>query len=249
MLDAPGAPCLSSNVKQRPDLMSIPAQSPKATIARAFTVTELLITIACIALLAAIFLPALAKSKARSSRLGCANCMKQIGVAFRSWSIDNNDRLPMQVAVTNGSGPMARLVLAKDGALYGTTTEEGPSGSGTIFRLTTNGLLTTLASGFGLDSLDSSIPPLMQADDGNLYGTGLVGGIYAWSSVIWRLVPPPVIAGADPLERPPDSHLDFILQWQLSSWLQERRQCYKLDRTGIDHHRHRQHGDFLLLPR
>ena len=77
-------------------------QPPKTTHARAFTATELLITLTCIALLAAIFLPALAKSKARSSRIDCANCMKQIGLAFHIWSLDNNDRLPMQVSVTNG---------------------------------------------------------------------------------------------------------------------------------------------------
>ncbi len=63
---------------------------------------ELLTTVACIALLAAIFLPALARSRARSSRLGCANNMKHIGLAFCTWSLDNNDRYPMQVSVTNG---------------------------------------------------------------------------------------------------------------------------------------------------
>jgi competence protein ComGC len=102
MLGALDAPCLSRDVRQRADLMTIPAQSLKAATARAFTVTELVVAVACIALLAAIFLPALARSKARSSRLGCANCMKQIGLGIKTWSLDNNDHFPMQVSVTNG---------------------------------------------------------------------------------------------------------------------------------------------------
>ncbi len=110
--DAPA--CLSRVLKRRADLMSIPAQTFKAKTVRAFNVAELLITIACIAVLAAIFLPALAKSKARSSRLGCANCMKQIGLAFHTWSLDNNDRPPMQVSVTNGG----TMELVASGMVY-----------------------------------------------------------------------------------------------------------------------------------
>ena len=70
--------------------------------------------LACLAVLAAIMLPTLAKSKARSSRIGCTNCMKQIGLAFRTWSIDNNYRLPMQVAVTNGG----TMELVSSGLVY-----------------------------------------------------------------------------------------------------------------------------------
>jgi len=68
----------------------------------AFTATELLVTVAGVALLAAFFLPALAKSKARSSRLGCNSCLKQIGLAFRTFAIDNDGHYPMRVSVTNG---------------------------------------------------------------------------------------------------------------------------------------------------
>jgi competence protein ComGC len=81
---------------------------------KAFTVTELLVMVAFIALLAAIFLPALAKSRAYSSRLGCANYLKQIGLAFRTWGIDNGDRFPMQVSVTNGG----TMDLLASGAVY-----------------------------------------------------------------------------------------------------------------------------------
>jgi type II secretory pathway pseudopilin PulG len=77
-------------------------QSPRTKSTSAFTLIELLVTIACVLVTVAIFLPTLARSKARSSRLGCTNCLKQIGLGFRTWALDNNDHFPMRVSITNG---------------------------------------------------------------------------------------------------------------------------------------------------
>jgi prepilin-type N-terminal cleavage/methylation domain-containing protein/prepilin-type processing-associated H-X9-DG protein len=68
---------------------------------RAFTLIELFICIAVLAVLAALLLPEL-RSRRRSSRLGCANNLKQIGLGFRTWALDNGDKFPMQVSETNG---------------------------------------------------------------------------------------------------------------------------------------------------
>jgi len=77
-------------------------QSLRTRSISAFTRIELLVTIACVLATLAILLPTLARSKARSSRVGCTNGLKQIGLSSWSWTLDNNGHFPMQVSVTNG---------------------------------------------------------------------------------------------------------------------------------------------------
>lgn len=66
------------------------------------TVIELLVIIAILVLLAALLLPALAKSRPRSSRANCISNLKQVGLAFRMWSNDNRDRFPFAVPAKEG---------------------------------------------------------------------------------------------------------------------------------------------------
>ena len=68
---------------------------------KGMTLFEVLVILGLVVLLTALLLPALAAAKRKHSRIGCVNCIKEIGLAFRVWSGDNDDKLPMQFAVTN----------------------------------------------------------------------------------------------------------------------------------------------------
>jgi uncharacterized repeat protein (TIGR03803 family) len=89
-------------------------------------------------------------------------------------------------ACSDGAQPFAPLLLATDGNFYGTTYGGGHDnciggGScGTIFRITPGGMLTTLYSFCPqAGCVDGAYPyaGLIQANDGNLYGTTWLGGI------------------------------------------------------------------------
>ncbi len=72
---------------------------------------------------------------------------------------------------SDGSQPEAGLVLARNGNFYGTTYAGGTFSAGTVFEITPSGTLTTLHSfDYATDGSDP-YAAVIQATDGNLYGT------------------------------------------------------------------------------
>jgi len=84
---------------------------------RALTLTEVLVVIFVIVFVVALLLPALAAAKRKHARIGCVNNLKQIGIAFRLWEGDNNDKYPMSVSVTNG-GAMELIATGNVAACF-----------------------------------------------------------------------------------------------------------------------------------
>src|SRR2546430_187106 len=95
---------------------------------------------------------------------------------------------------TDGAVPVAGLIQAADGSFYGTTSQGGASNAGTVFQLTPAGTLTVLYAFTG-GSTDGAAPyaGLIQATDGNFYGTTVNGGASR---------PRPVVPPTPPRARP-----------------------------------------------
>jgi uncharacterized repeat protein (TIGR03803 family) len=91
----------------------------------------------------------------------------------------------------DGSDPMAPMVQGTDGNFYGTTSSGGGPipASGTVFKLTGSGALTTLHVFCPKASCDDGQNPngLVQASDGNFYGTTL--NSYPGGGEIFRITP------------------------------------------------------------
>jgi uncharacterized repeat protein (TIGR03803 family) len=88
-------------------------------------------------------------------------------------------RFCSQSGCPDGYYPLAGLVQATNGGLYGTTSGGGTDSAGTIFKITPGGTLTTLYSFCPQTNCTDGAGPqagLVQAANGDLYGTTIGGG-------------------------------------------------------------------------
>jgi len=86
-----------------------------------------------------------------------------------------------QANCADGSAPETALIEASDESFYGTTIQGGTYGRGTIFRITPAGALTVLYSFCAQSNCADGMDPraaLLQASNGDLYGTTSSGGAY-----------------------------------------------------------------------
>jgi uncharacterized repeat protein (TIGR03803 family) len=96
-----------------------------------------------------------------------------------------------QTNCADGRGPVAGLVQAANGDLYGTTGQDGANGGGTIFKITPSGTLTTLYSFCPKSGCTDTYPSagLVQAANGDLYGTTLQGGARLYGGTVFKITP------------------------------------------------------------
>lgn len=110
------------------------------------------------------------------------------GVVFKVSANGNETVLHSFAGGSDGATPNGGMVANASGALFGTTTAGGASGSGTVFRVegTTETVLYSFAG--GTDGADPQAGLVMDAA-GNLYGTTSQGGS-AGNGTVFKLVPP-----------------------------------------------------------
>jgi len=97
-----------------------------------------------------------------------------------------------QSGCSDGYYPEAGLIQASNGDFYGTTTSGGAGGGGTVFKITPGGTLTTLHSFCSQSNCaDGEYPEagLVQATNGNFYGTTYAGGGANSRGTVFKISP------------------------------------------------------------
>jgi uncharacterized protein (TIGR03437 family) len=98
-----------------------------------------------------------------------------------SGSLTNLHTFPSNFS--NGGGPFARLIQATDGNFYGTTTYGGSNNTGTFFKMTRAGTVTTLHSFNPQNEAFNPIGGLAQSTGENFYGADSAGGINGYGTI------------------------------------------------------------------
>lgn len=99
------------------------------------------------------------------------------GVIFKCSLAGVFDTLASFNGAITGQWPRGSLLQATDGNLYGMTQGGGSSSDGVIFKCTTAGVLSALVNFTGANGANTFYGTLIQATDGNLYGTTSNGGV------------------------------------------------------------------------
>ena len=118
---------------------------------------------------------------------GLQNCYERVGcgTVFKitpSGTLTTLYSFCSQSGCPDGAYPCAGLVQATDGNLYGTTFEGGTYNSGTVFKITLDGKLTTLHT-FRFFDGDIPIAALVQDTNGSFYGTTQMAGPTIWDDL------------------------------------------------------------------
>ena len=123
---------------------------------------------------------------------GSDSCVSGCGVAFKITTTGAGARLH-NFSFNEGYQPRTALIQSADGNFYGTAVAGGVGGFGTVFKITPDGMVTRLYSFCSQhsDCTNGSTPeaPLIQASDGNFYGTTSDADISSPNGTIFKITP------------------------------------------------------------
>ena len=109
-----GIPAIVCGHLARGRARRLPAVYGRAGLALAGLIMGYVSLLVTLVILPAMLLPALAQAKAKAQRISCVNNMKQIGLSFRVWAIDNDGNYPFNLS-TNKGGTMELSARGQDG--------------------------------------------------------------------------------------------------------------------------------------
>ena len=91
-----------------------PAQYGGAGFALAGLILGYVSLVVTMVILPAMLLPALTRAKGKAQSVNCRNNLKQIGLSFRTWAIDNGGNFPFNLS-TNQGGTLELCMPGRDG--------------------------------------------------------------------------------------------------------------------------------------
>ena len=110
------------------------------------------------------------------------------------------------VCPVDGASPQAGLILAADGNFYGTAFIDGPLGAGTVFRVTPEGIMSTVYAfhAFYFDAAGNyPTTKLIQASDGNFYGTASRSSGSPNGGIVFKVTPQGVYSNLSRFDQNP----------------------------------------------
>ena len=117
----------------------------------------------------------------------CYRATNSYGTVFQVSKVGSNYTVLHNFTGANldGWSPLSALMEGADGSLYGTTTNGGLEGQGTVFKLSRDGNNYSILHNFSWTNSDGRVPlsGLLKASDGALYGATSRGGSADYGSV------------------------------------------------------------------
>ncbi|MFO1461863.1 MAG: prepilin-type N-terminal cleavage/methylation domain-containing protein [Verrucomicrobiota bacterium] len=111
---------------------------PLGNGARAFTLVELLVVVAIVAVLAGLLLPTLGRAKAKGLDAVCVSHLRQLGIATRTYAEDHHERLPsaelLPTLPVNPREPLPRICDLLAGYVGRVAGTNAPGSAATVFR-------------------------------------------------------------------------------------------------------------------